>query len=92
MKKGHTLLGTGYTHFAIIIRNGKQIILSGWDYRGYDHTELMSDKRHYFIDDLIDWEMPTKNVKIIRRAKLDTSFIRNSDNWFKQSEMTYEQP
>jgi len=83
MKKGHTLLGTGYTHFAVIVIDGKMFILSGWDYRGYSHTDLMEDKRYYFLDDLKDWELPVKNARIIRRSKLDTSFIRNQVNWYK---------
>lgn len=39
-----------YTHYAV--DKEKNLIIEGWDYHGYDSSELRQFKRDYFYDDL----------------------------------------
>ena len=82
-------LGKGYTHFAIDKKTG--LIVTGWDYKGYNHTELMEFKKDYFEMDLIDMDIKLKDVKIIRRTNLIKSIdVKNTNNWLKLDEQPKE--
>lgn len=83
MKK-QFVLGKGYTHFAI--EKSTNLILSGWDYKGYNHAELMEDKDYYFYVDLRDWfdEFNKKDCRIVRRSVLEKEMvIEDLKNWKK---------
>ena len=75
-------LGKGYTHFAIDKKSG--LIITGWDYKGYIHSDLMECKKDYFYMDLIDLEFNPKQCTIVTRAKLiKTVDVKISANWYK---------
>lgn len=52
-----------YTHFAVNKATNK--IVNGWDYHGYDGADLRQNKRDYFIQDLIDYELNPKEYTIL---------------------------
>lgn len=82
-------LGKGYTHFAIDKKTNK--IINGWDYKGIDKEDLMSDKNGYFFSDLTDFVENTgtkkSDIKIVTKGALDKMGIdtSNSENWYKPS-------
>ncbi len=57
-----------YTHFAVNKSTGK--IVNGWDYTGYDQSELNADKNYYFFDDLRDYELDPKQYLIYKKETL----------------------
>jgi hypothetical protein len=63
----------GYSHFAVNRETGK--IVNGWDYRGYPSSELKSDMRYYFWDDLKDNDLNPKDYKILSRKYLDKAGV-----------------
>lgn len=67
-----------YTHYALSKINNK--IVNGWDYSGYDPSELKQFKKDYFIADLIDYEINPKDVVILSRNTLIKRGI-NPDDW-----------
>ena len=70
-----------YTHFAVNKETKK--IVNGWDYHGYDPSELRQFKRDYFFDDLIDYDLNPKDYTIVTRAYLERQGIDPNDqsNW-----------
>ena len=54
------------THFAILKPINK--IIFGWDYSGYDNSELREFKKDYFMDDIVDMGFNPKEVKILTKA------------------------
>ena len=73
--------GSGYTHYAVSKTTGK--IVNGWDYKGYDSSELNQFKKDYFIDDLRDMGFNPKNIKILTLKSLKREGIDPNDdsNW-----------
>lgn len=71
----------GYTHYAVSKTTGK--IVNGWDYEGYDSSELNQFKKDYFIDDLKDMGFNPKNIKILTLKGLKREGIDPDDdsNW-----------
>lgn len=71
----------GYTHYAVSKTSGK--IVNGWDYEGYEPSELRQFKKDYFIDDLKDMGFNPKNVKILTLKGLQREGIDPNDdnNW-----------
>lgn len=57
-----------YTHFAVLRCNG--LIVNGWDYRGYESTDLNGDRRYYFLNDIEDMQIDPKIVKILTTKTL----------------------
>ena len=74
-----------YTHFALLRDTDK--IITGWDYKGYDQTELNSEKKWYFFNDIIDMEIDPKTVKILTTRKVQSMGIDPFDfnNWNKDN-------
>lgn len=70
-----------YTHFAV--NKNTKMIVNGWDYSGYDPTELRQFKRDYFFDDLEDYGLNPKDYTIVTRAYLERQGIDPNDqsNW-----------
>lgn len=70
-----------YTHFAV--NKNTKMIVNGWDYSGYDPTELRQFKRDYFFDDLRDYDLNPKDYTIVTRAYLERQGIDPNDqsNW-----------
>ena len=70
-----------YTHFAV--NKNTNMIVNGWDYSGYDPTELRQFKRDYFFDDLRDYDLNPKDYTIVTRAYLERQGIDPNDqsNW-----------
>lgn len=70
-----------YTHFAV--NKNTKMIVNGWNYSGYDPTELRQFKRDYFFDDLIDYDLNPKDYTIVTRAYLERQGIDPNDqsNW-----------
>lgn len=70
-----------YTHFAVSKATGK--IVNGWDYNGYDPSELNADKNYFFKTDLIDYGFNPKNIKILTLKGLKKEGIDPNDdnNW-----------
>lgn len=83
-KWGTTKANPKYTHFAV--NKGSGLIETGWDYTGYDQEELRLDKKHYFLNDLIDWEIDPKSVTILTKKSLLSKGINPFDynNWVKR--------
>lgn len=54
-----------YTHFAV--NKSTNLIVNGWDYNGYDGSELRQFKKDYFLVDLIDYGFNPKEYKILTR-------------------------
>lgn len=71
----------GYTHFAVSKTTGK--IVNGWDYEGYEPSELRQFKKDYFVDDLVDMGFNPKNIKILTLKGLQREGIDPDDdsNW-----------
>lgn len=71
-----------YTHFAVNKETKK--IVNGWDYHGYDPSELRQFKKDYFFDDLEDYGLNPKDYVIltkgylIRREGIDPN---DQSNW-----------
>ena len=59
------------------------MIVNGWNYSGYDPTELRQFKRDYFFDDLRDYDLNPKDYTIVTRAYLEKQGIDPNDqsNW-----------
>jgi hypothetical protein len=75
----------GYSHYAVLTPINK--IVNAWDYEGYSAEELRSDKRYYFIDDIIDQGFNPKDIRIytkrtLLRMGLDPDVDENWDNGF----------
>ena len=70
-----------YTHFAV--NKNTKMIVNGWNYSGYDPTELRQFKRDYFFDDLRDYDLNPKDYTIVTRAYLEKQGIDPNDqsNW-----------
>lgn len=70
-----------YTHFAV--NKNTKMIVNGWDYSGYDPSELRQFKRDYFFDDLEDYGLNPKDYTIVTRAYLERQGIDPNDqsNW-----------
>ena len=70
-----------YTHFAVNKETKK--IVNGWDYNGYDPSELRQFKRDYFFDDLEDYGLNPKDYTIVTRDYLERKGIDPNDqsNW-----------
>ncbi len=81
--RGLTQQIKAYSHFAL--RKSDNKIMNGWDYRGIDADELVSDKYHYFNMDLKDNDIPVKDVKIVSKKFLVKNGIDplDSNSWFK---------
>lgn len=54
-----------YTHFAV--NKNTNLIVNGWNYNGYDGSELKTFKKDYFFDDLIDNDFNPKDFKILTK-------------------------
>lgn len=82
-------LGKGYTHFAIDKKTNK--IINGWDYKGIDKEDLMSDKNSYFFSDLTDFientDTKKSDIKIVTKGALDKMGVDTSkaENWYISS-------
>ena len=70
-----------YTHFAV--NKNTKMIVNGWNYSGYEPTELRQFKRDYFFDDLRDYGLNPKDYTIVTRAYLERQGIDPNDqsNW-----------
>lgn len=70
-----------YTHYAINKSTGK--IVNGWDYSGYDSSELRAFSKDYFFVDLEDMELNPKDYKVLGKATLLKRGIDPQDwnNW-----------
>ena len=64
MKEG-TINDPAYTHYAILKPINK--IVFGWDYSGYDNSELRQFKSDYFIQDMIDNGFNPRDIKILTK-------------------------
>ena len=75
-----------YTHFALLKDSNK--IINGWEYKGYDQSELNQFKRDYFFNDIKDMDIEPKNVKIITGKKLISMGINPFDwsSWWTNEE------
>ena len=69
------------THYAVHKPSGK--IVFSWDYSGYDNSELRMWKKDYFYQDLLDMEIPFKDIAIWTRNNCIKKGIDPSDdaNW-----------
>ena len=75
----------GYTHYAVSKTSGK--IVNGWDYEGYEPSELRQFKKDYFIDDLKDMGFKPKNIKILTLKGLQREGLDpNDDNDWSNGE------
>lgn len=72
---------SNYTHYAVNKDTGK--IVNGWDYNGYDPSELRQFKNDYFFNDLKDNELDPKQYTILTRKYLISKGIDpdEGDNW-----------
>lgn len=68
---------TDYSHFAVKKDTG--LIVNGWDYNGYDGSDLRANKKYYFIDDLIDNEFDPKEFVILTRKSCERRGINPDD-------------
>lgn len=70
----------GYTHFAVNKATGK--IVNGWDYSMEDPADLRnpSNKKDYFIVDLIENELNPKDYKVLTLKSLMRMGIDPDDN------------
>lgn len=73
-----------YSHFAVNKQTNK--IVNGWDYNGYDPSELRQFKKDYFDTDLIDYGLNPKEYAIWSLKKLMRDGIDPNDNgnWANQ--------
>lgn len=78
------------THFAILKSTNK--IIFGWDYSGYDPSELRDFKRDYFMNDIIDLGYNPKDVKILTKRYCLKQGINPEDvsNWDNGYDYTVE--
>lgn len=74
------------THYAILKPINK--IVFGWDYSGYDGSELRQFKRDYFIQDMIDNGFNPKDIKILtKKACIRQGINPDEDsNWTQGSD------
>lgn len=84
---GKTKANPSYSHFAILKGIDPRVdgkIVNGWEYRDYEQSELSSDKRHYFFQDVQDMQINPKNVGIATAKLLQRKGIDPYDysNWF----------
>ena len=70
-----------YTHFAVNKATNK--IVNGWDYSGYDPSDLRQFKKDYFDIDLVDYDLNPKDYKIVTSKFLLRQGIDpdNNENW-----------
>jgi len=70
-----------YTHFAVFKDSNK--IATAWEYGDIEPEELRSEKKHYFFNDLVDWDIDPKSVNILSRKYLERKGINpfDWDNW-----------
>jgi hypothetical protein len=76
LKEGYH--NSSYTHYAVLKGNNK--IVNGWDYSGYDSSELRMYKKDYFVDDLVDMGMNPKDLVIWTKRTCLAKGIDPSDN------------
>lgn len=69
------------THYAIHKPTNK--IVFSWDYSGYDPAELRQYKKDYFLTDLIDMGMDSKEITVWTRRNCMNKGIdpTNDSNW-----------
>lgn len=79
--KGKSKVNPRYTHFVVSKASNK--ILNAWDYKGYDPADLNADKAWYFFNDMKDWEIDRKTVRILTAKFLIRQGINPFDwnNW-----------
>jgi len=72
-----------YTHFAVLKSNN--LIITGWEYKKYDHSEMMEFKKDYFYNDLTDMQADYKLCKIVKASTLINQGVDPYDfaNWNK---------
>lgn len=70
-----------YTHFAVFKDSNK--IATAWEYGHIEPEELRSEKKTYFYDDLVDWDIEPKSVNILSKKYLERKGINPFDwnNW-----------
>lgn len=70
-----------YTHFAV--NRETQKIVNGWDYSGYDPKDLRDDKKYYFYQDLVDYELNPTEYRIYTKKFLERKGIDpfDTNNW-----------
>jgi hypothetical protein len=68
----------GYSHFAVNKATNK--IVNGWDYSGYDPSELRQFKKDYFDVDLVDNDLDPRQYKIVTGKYLLRQGIDPNDN------------
>jgi len=75
-----------YTHFAVFKDSNK--IATAWEYGDIESEELRSEKKHYFYNDLVDWDIDPKSVNILSRKYLERKGINPFDwnNWESNEE------
>ena len=67
-----------YTHFAVGRKSGK--ILNGWNYSGYDPSELRQFKKDYFDIDMEDYGFAPNSYRIVTGKYLLRQGIDPDDN------------
>lgn len=67
-----------YTHYAV--NKNTNLIVYGWDYTGYEGSELRQFKNDYFIVDLRDNDLNPKDYKILTRKGCISQGINPEDN------------
>lgn len=72
-----------YTHFAML-KNSKKFV-NGWDFSDVDPQDLKQDKKHYFLQDIIDMDINPKNVLIgtVKKFQKEGLYPFDSNNWYK---------
>jgi hypothetical protein len=80
----------GYSHFAVSKKSGK--IINGWDYKGYDPSELRQFKKDYFDVDLADYGFNPKDFRILTYKYLVRNGVNPDDNanWANNDEANAE--
>lgn len=71
-----------YTHFAVLKNISPEVdgkIVNGWDYTGYDPSELREFKRDYFFQDIQDIQINPKNVNVVTTKHLQRNGINPFD-------------
>ena len=67
-----------YSHFAVNKNTGK--IVNGWDYKGYDPSELRQFRKDYFINDLVEYGFNPSEYKILTGKMLKKMGTDPDDN------------